>query len=68
MLGGGVVTFAADAVLQMSFSLADEGFHVFPVDHPSSPICRGAHAREPCNGKRGKHPIGHWPSTEEARR
>ena len=33
------------------------GLHLFPVDHPSLPVCVGRHAPDrPCNGDRGKHP------------
>lgn len=37
------------------------GFHMFPVDHPGLPHCAGAHhPKNPCDGKRGKHPCGKW--------
>lgn len=40
--------------------LQARGLFVFPVDHPALPQCVGSHRREPCNGKRGKHPCGRW--------
>ncbi|MFE6092717.1 bifunctional DNA primase/polymerase [Streptomyces massasporeus] len=37
------------------------GFVIIPLDHPSHPECRGAHGpKNPCDGKRGKHPLGQW--------
>lgn len=34
---------------------------VFPLDHPEVASCVGAHSSQnPCDGKRGKHPIGKW--------
>lgn len=35
--------------------------HLFAVDHPALPHCVGAHKPDqPCDGKRGKHPVGRW--------
>lgn len=47
--------------LAVALELAAEGFHVFPLDHPSWPKCQGAHGQtSACDGKRGKHPLGPW--------
>lgn len=49
--------------------LFQQGFHVFPVDHPAQPKCIGAHSKIPCDGTRGKHPNvtwGTWAQTNTA--
>jgi len=47
-----------DEIVRAALALAQRGWHVFPVDHPSLPTCAGAHLPshklEKC--KRGKCP------------
>ena len=41
--------------------LADRGFHVFALDHPTHPRCIGLHGPgNPCDKQRGKHPVTKW--------
>ncbi|MCP2336985.1 bifunctional DNA primase/polymerase [Actinomadura rupiterrae] len=41
--------------------LIARGMYVFTVDHPALPDCVGAHRPgAPCDGDRGKHPVGRW--------
>jgi hypothetical protein len=41
--------------------LHQQGFHVFPLDHPAQPGCIGKHGKtSPCDGDRGKHPAVKW--------
>ncbi|MFC4910901.1 bifunctional DNA primase/polymerase [Actinomadura gamaensis] len=41
--------------------LIARGMYVFTVDHPALPVCVGAHRPDaPCDGDRGKHPVGRW--------
>lgn len=41
-------------------AFAARGWRPFPLDHPSLPACAAGHKRRPCDGKRGKHPVGGW--------
>ncbi|HEV7149031.1 MAG TPA: DUF3987 domain-containing protein [Pedococcus sp.] len=50
----------ASELQHRAIALTREGFHVFPLDHPSWPRCQGAHQATPCDGKRGKHPMNAW--------
>ncbi len=43
-----------------AIALRDRGWRPFPLDHPSLPECAGSHKTRPCDGKRGKHPVGGW--------
>lgn len=45
--------------------LVSMGFHVFPVDHPGLKNCLAAHLNGPCDGQRGKHPVGQWSKDAE---
>lgn len=42
----------------LAHTLHQQGFHVFPVDHPGQPRCIGKHRT--CDGSRGKHPTVAW--------
>ncbi|MFD7809968.1 bifunctional DNA primase/polymerase [Streptomyces cellulosae] len=42
--------------LQGALWLIEHGFAVFAADHPGTPRCTGLHARQNCDGSRGKHP------------
>ena len=50
----------SDDLAAAALELHAQGLHVFPVDHPDQPKCIGAHAKIPCDGKRGKHPACTW--------
>ena len=51
----------AHEMTSRALHLAEQGHHVFPVDHPWWPQCQGAHSAEkPCDDKRGKHPVVSW--------
>lgn len=39
---------------------AARSWRPFPLDYPSLPVCASPHRRGPCDGKRGKHPVGGW--------
>jgi hypothetical protein len=42
----------------MASWIRDRGWRPFPLDHPSLSTCGGLHGpNNPCDGKRGKHPI-----------
>ncbi len=52
---------APDILAVARWLQAGHGLHIFAVDHPGLPQCVGAHRPErPCDGKRGKHPVGRW--------
>ena len=41
--------------------LLERGMHLHPLDHPALPGCIGRHGpKNPCDGKRGKHPATRW--------
>lgn len=45
-------------------ALLAQGFTIIPLDHPDNPRCVGAHGpSNPCDGTRGKHPVGKWAKT-----
>lgn len=46
--------------LKASLAARERGWRPFPVDHPGLPQCASAHRAKPCDGKRGKHPVGRW--------
>ncbi|MGW3352564.1 bifunctional DNA primase/polymerase [Nonomuraea rubra] len=50
--------------LQWVAWLQSLGMHLHPLDHPTLPTCAGRHGpRNPCDGKRGKHPATAWSRT-----
>jgi hypothetical protein len=52
---------APDILAAALWLQARHGMHVFAVDHPGLSECVGAHRPDqPCDGKRGKHPVGKW--------
>jgi hypothetical protein len=57
-------TDVIDAQLDAALALAAAGFYVFPVDHPSLPICAGppspTHDPYSPQHERGKHPVVAW--------
>ncbi|MEU6705767.1 bifunctional DNA primase/polymerase [Streptomyces wuyuanensis] len=51
----------APSCIETGTALIKRGFVVIPLDHPSYEKCRGAHGpKNPCDLKRGKHPLGPW--------